>query len=233
MREIMQGYRKGGLCAAAVISAIPLSILFIYAIVSGNYATLGQVWWLGIPWSLCPSIAMMLGKARVNAEILYPKGMKLQCHGCFAHEIVGGARSLESGSVAAQVDSASAVEAQSVEAFEEKSQPESVSGRKERERAPANYGTVELTHSSKNDVCEDVVRSIYTHIGNGAARSERITVCNVKIVYVPEEDLVDLAQVYNSTQMGELRAKAKGEDGVRRVLRFFFNNGTSLAASSE
>ena len=63
-------------------------------------------------------------------------------------------------------------------------------------------------------------------------RSERVIACSTKIVYVPEEDLLDLAQVYNSREMAELRAQLKGEDGARRVLRFFYNNGSSVAASS-
>jgi len=77
------------------------------------------------------------------------------------------------------------------------------------------------------------VRSLYTHISDGAARSEQVIVCNMKIVHVPEKDLVDLVQVYNSKQMGELRVKSKSEDGARRCLRFFYNNGASLAADRD
>jgi len=114
----------------------------------------------------------------------------------------------------------------------EKPQSGSVFGTREREGAPANYGTVELTHSSKDDVCEDVVRSMYERISDGASRSERIITGNMKIVYVPEEDLVHLLQLYNSNQIRELRAKSKNEDGSRRVLRFF-NNDSSPAAGSK
>jgi len=52
----------------------------------------------------------------------------------------------------------------------------------------------------------------------------------MKVVYVPEEDLLDLAQVYMSKQMGELRMKMKNSDGSRRVLRFFCNDGTWVTA---
>lgn len=106
-------------------------------------------------------------------------------------------------------------------------------GKRERERAPANYGTVELTHSCKGDVAEDVVRSLYTHIGNGATRSARLMASNLKTVYVPEEDLEDLAQVWHSKQMGDLRFKLQSEDGMRRCLRFFNHDGSSLAIGKE
>jgi len=107
----------------------------------------------------------------------------------------------------------------------EKTQPVYVFGRREREQAPANYGTVELTHSSKDDVGEDVVRSLYAHVHDGAARSQRIIACNMKVVYIPEEDVPDLAQVYSSKEMGELRTMLKSADGGRRCLRLFQNNG--------
>jgi len=71
---------------------------------------------------------------------------------------------------------------------------------------------------------------MYTHIEDGAKRSERIIACNMKVVYVPEEDLLELSQVYMSKQMGELRMKMKNSDGARRVLRFFRNDGTSVTA---
>merc|ERR1712032_15803 len=108
-----------------------------------------------------------------------------------------------------------------------------VSGKNEREGAPENYGTVELTHSSKDDACVDIVRSMYAHISDGATRSERIIVRNFKTVYVPEEDFEHLLQVYKSEQMTELRAKSKSEDGARRVLRFFRNDCSSAAAGSK
>merc|ERR1712007_252453 len=91
----------------------------------------------------------------------------------------------------------------------EKRQSDSVFGKREREAAPANHGTVELTHSSKDDVCEDVVRSMYEHISDGPSRSMRMIARNMKIVYVPEADLGHLLQVYNSKQLCELRAKSK------------------------
>jgi hypothetical protein len=115
----------------------------------------------------------------------------------------------------------------------EKAQSACVFGKKERAGAPANYGTVELTHSSKDDLCEDVVRSMYAHVTDGATRSERIIACNRKIVHVPEEDLLDILQVYNAKQMGELRVKSKSEDGARRVLRFVRNDCSSLAVGSK
>jgi len=105
-----------------------------------------------------------------------------------------------------------------------------VFGRRERESAPENYGTVELTSSSKNDVTEEVVRSMYSHISDGYKRSERIIACNKKIVYVPESDLGDLLQVYRTWQVSELRGTLKSEDGSRRALRFFYNDGSSLSA---
>merc|ERR1712029_178066 len=105
-------------------------------------------------------------------------------------------------------------------------------GKRERERSPANYGVVELTHSAKSDVADDVVRSMYSHMGDGAKRSERIIACNMKVVYVPEEDLLELLQVYMSKQMAELRMKMKNSDGSRRVLRFFRNDGTSVTAGT-
>merc|ERR1712032_1424773 len=107
-----------------------------------------------------------------------------------------------------------------------------VHGRKDRERAPENYGTVELTHSSRGDVCEDVVRGMYTHLSDGARRGERIIACNKKVVFVPEDDLPDLVQIYGSKQMADLRAASKSEDGARRVLRFFSNSGTAVYGSS-
>lgn len=116
---------------------------------------------------------------------------------------------------------------------EEKPPAHSVFGMRERERVPANYGTVELSHSLKYDVAEDVVRSMYTHVSEGTTRSERILACNMKIVYVPEEDISELVQVYNSKDMGELRVKSKNADGARRVLRFFANDGSSIAAGCE
>lgn len=236
MRDIIQWYRNKGWYTAAGISGILTAGFMISAIFTDNYSHLGQMWSIGVPWGLCPGIAMSVATAKVNAEILNPKGMNLQCHRCFAHKIVCGVPRLGSASNTDQVCAVSALEAQSVIGmveFEKKPPSESVFGTRERERAPANYGTVELTHSSKHDVAEDVVRSMYAHVGEGAKRSERIVACNMKIVYVPEEDLLDLAQVYNSRQMGELRARSKGEDGARRVLRFFYNNGSSLAASTD
>merc|ERR1712032_468295 len=112
----------------------------------------------------------------------------------------------------------------------DKPQSSFVSGKREREGAPEHFGTVELTHSSKDDVCEDIVRSMYSHISDGATRSELIIACNSKTVYVPEQDLEHLQQVYKSEQMTELRSKSKSEDGARRAIRFFRNDCSSVAA---
>jgi len=237
MRNIMQGYFNIGLGTAAGISGILATILLVVAIANDDYSIMGQSWCVGIPWSLCVSIAMPMAKAKVNEEILYPKGMHLQCYGCFAQKIVRAVPSLGSVGDAAQMGGVGALEG-SVEgsggSWQEGSVPDKVDfGKRERERTPANYGTVELTHSSKADEGEAVVRSMYAHISDGAARSERIIACNMKVVYVPEEDLLDLAQVYRSKQMGELRVRSQSEDGARRVLRFFYNNGSSLAAGSD
>merc|ERR1719422_1394921 len=112
--------------------------------------------------------------------------------------------------------------------------PHALYGRRQREKAPADYGTVELTHSSKADVCEDVVRSLYAHVEDGDRRSKRTISSHVKMVYVPEEDLLDLMQVYSSQQLSELRSTSCKEDGQRRDIRFFYNDGerVSLSASS-
>jgi len=230
MRDIFQSYRNQGVCTAIGMAIVISSILIVTAFATGNMSIMSQTsWFSGIPFSLCLPIALSKAKAKVNAEILNPQGMDLQCAGCCAHKIVSA------GSPSVDPESnvgIAAPEAYLEMGFEEKPRPDSVEGTREREKAPANYGTVELTHSSKSDEGEEVVRSLYTHISDGATRSERIKACTMKIVYVPEEDLLELVQVYNSKQMGELRVKSRNEDGARRCLRFFNNNGSAFAPAS-
>jgi len=225
IRDIMQNGRNTGLGTALGISLVLATALTIAAIAQGDYSILGSSWCTAIPWSIFPMSFMPMAKAKVNAEILNPKGMNLQHRGCLSFEIVP---SRSSGSSADQT-----VGVLETMVFEEKSRSDHVLGRRERERAPANYGTVELTHSSNDDVGEEVVRNMYTHISNGTVRSEGIIACNKKIVYVPEVDLADLVQVYKTRQMGELRATLRREDRARRVIRFFYNNGSSFAAGSD
>ena len=99
-----------------------------------------------------------------------------------------------------------------------------------RNGAPPEFGAVELTHSVKSDEADDIMRGLYTHISDGARRSERIIVCNMKCAYAPEADLIELSQVYR--QVGQLRAALKAADGARRVLRFFNNDGTTASSST-
>merc|ERR1712032_1498001 len=222
----MHGYWIQGWLAAVGISSILAIVFYVIAFSTENLGQLGT--WVSMttamPFIVSITVARSMAKAKVNVKILNPKGMNLQ-DGCFVYRImpftVPGTLSINVGALEEQP--AIRVE------HEEKSRRYSVGGKRERERAPANFGTVELSHSSN----DDVVRSLYAHISAGATRSERIITCNIKIVYVPEEDLSELAQVYNSKQMGELRMNSKSEDGARRVLRFFYSNGCSLAAGSD
>merc|ERR1712066_93557 len=122
---------------------------------------------------------MWKAQAKVNEAILNPKGMSLQL-GRLAHRIVLRAPisgSVEDGAEASNVGALEAHMTTVTVKVKKKSCPNSVFGQKERERAPPNYGTVELIHSSKNNVCEDVVRSIYTHVQDGATRGKHIIAC--------------------------------------------------------
>jgi hypothetical protein len=237
MRHILHGYRNNGFSTAMGISLFLAAIFFVVAITSdNNYLIFGHLWMTGPPFGVCLAVAKSRAVAKVNADILNPKGMNLQkrcgSHGYAAQiEMVNGCCS--NGNVGAPLRSPGGNAIDVVGELEEKSHQHCVSGRRERERAPANFGTVELTNSSKNDVAADVVQSLYSHIIDGIARSKHIVECNLKIVYVPEKDLFDLAQVYNSKEMGELRVQSKSEDGARRVLRFFCNNGSSLAVGGD
>merc|ERR1711920_736393 len=92
--------------------------------ISGMLATISvvlrsEMWCIGIPWSLCSAVAIPMAKAKVNVEILNPKGMNLQCYGCFAHKIVRGVTSSGSVGNAAQPGGVGAPEAQTVAAMEE------------------------------------------------------------------------------------------------------------------
>lgn len=236
MRDIMQGYRFIGLATAAGISGILAIVIVVVGLMGGGWSIM---WSVGIPWGLCPAMAISMAKAKVNQEILIPKSMSLQCHGCFAHKIIcpipnPGTSAVAVGSVALE-GAYGALDARSSAAqmeLEGKPEGHPVHGRKEREFAPENYGTVELTHSSRGDICEDVVRSMYTHISNGAERGECIIARNKKVVFVPGDDLPDLLQIYGSKPMADLRTASKSEDGARRVLRFFNNHGTAVYGSS-
>lgn len=236
MRDVMQGYRHNGFATAAVISGSLAIVIVVAGLMGGDW---WFTWSVGIPWGLCPAVAISMAKARVNKEILNPKRMSLQCHGCFAHKIICPAPSPGTGAVAvgsvALEGAYGALDARSSAAqteLEGKPDGHPVHGRKDRECAPENYGTAELTHSSRGDICEDVVRSMYAHLSNGAKRGDGIIAHNKKVVFVPEDDIPDLVQIYGSKQMGDLRVASKSEDGARRVLRFFSNNGTAVYGSS-
>jgi hypothetical protein len=64
---------------------------------------------------------------------------------------------------------------------------------------------------------------------DGDSRSERIIGFSMKVSYVPEEDLLDLAHVYDSTQVSELRSESKEKTRLRRCLRSFYNDGSRVA----
>merc|ERR1712094_85405 len=83
----MQAYHKKGLCTAAGITGLFLCILMITAAFTGdiNWSLTGLI---GIPWSVCPGVAVAWAKARANTEILNPKGMSLQRGSCFAYKIL-------------------------------------------------------------------------------------------------------------------------------------------------
>jgi len=235
MRDTMHGYVRKGICIAAGFSVLICGIFLVISIATGKYAFMSHTWFIGPLFSICLGVAISMAKAKINANILGPKGMNLECDGCCAHKIVRGKPSPGSVGDTALTDDVETPGEQvaaDVMELDAKSRSDAVFGTKERERTPANYGAVELTHSSRNDLAEDVVRSMYMRLSGGAKRSERIIACNMEIVYVPEEDLLDLLQVYNSRPMGELRTQSKREDGARRVLRFFNTNGASLAADN-
>jgi hypothetical protein len=245
MRDIMQGYSHKALCAAAGVCSIAT---ILGASLASAESVLCLVIFLPILSCLCFVMAMRKASKKVNSEILNPKGMTLQ-QSSFLYVAWNDGNALPKGMVVQQYKIVSCTSSKelnnvqiavgmpvsqvefSMESLE--SQRYNYCGKRERERAPANYGTVEMTHSCKSDVAEEVVRSLYSHMDDGATRSERVIACSLKIVYVPEEDLQDLAQVYNSKEMGELRTKLKSEVGARRCLRFFYNNGSSLAADKD
>jgi hypothetical protein len=229
IRDIMHGYLMTGKAFALGISLVFSMSILVYCIAKDDYSAMGHSWLVGIPWGLCPGIAISMAKRKVDAEVLNPKGMTLIC-GCLAYQIVFAAPQVMTAKKATD----GMLEAQPITdtlaKCDDKARSGVVFGQRERQGAPASYGTLELTHSSKDDVCEEIVRNMYSHIRDGGTRSELIRAHNMKIVYVPEEDLSDLMQVYSSKQMCDLRSRLKSEDGARRSLRFFRNDGSSFSA---
>jgi len=108
-----------------------------------------------------------------------------------------------------------------------------VTGARDREQAPQDFGTIELVDARITDACDEVVRALYEHVENGADRSQHIIQHNKYVVYVPEVDIAELMQVSKSPEMLELRRQVEKQSNRRAPrLKFFLSDGSSGKCAS-
>ncbi|CAK0851380.1 unnamed protein product [Prorocentrum cordatum] len=108
-----------------------------------------------------------------------------------------------------------------------------VAGVRDREQAPQGFGTVQLVDAKGSETCHEVVRALYGHIQNGAARCNGIIYHKKYVVHVPEIDLAELMQVSESHSVMELRRQMERQTGRRAPrLKMFHSDGSSLKRAS-